>query len=405
MTSTTATLEVEGIAEPLQLSAWAVSQDVLQVADTFSATIPLRGTQGAKLRTLLEKGARYSFYLSNPEVDGGARSLRQKGLCRGCSGRSSMGTHSSISVKGADLGWHLLNQCAPEFFRLEHVTLERLAKELVFKHPEWGITEVRSDNDLNRRVSQGKLGAQLALQPHVYLPYKVIQINPGQKIWDVLGEYAQREGLMVGVSIDGALQLFNPRYNQAASYELYHWDITDPGPQPSNVSSVDWDVNIDGIYTEVTCVWDEVYTGVLNAPYTPNLGRHRATYLRTGLPWTHRLVFADGEPMSKQQGLNRAVYRAQRDEFGSRVYRFTTPGVHQGGRWWAADTICRLEDTVWGFDDTYYLSSVMLQGQVGSPDQTTGELHRKYLLSNERLRLTTGKRQRKDGVQEKQETP
>jgi len=428
---TIAILEIEGLQEELSTQSYAVSDDVLQVGDAMNAVVPVTRTQRSKIREIrerLERGPFYSFYLQNPGINGGKRTLRQRGVLRGISGSSAPGSAQALSLKGQDLGWHLINQSAPTFYRLEHATLDALIRKLVTDNPSWGFQGVRTSNDTNRRLKHGRVSAQIALDPHVFTPYKVIQINPGQRPIDVLQQFVQREGMLLNVSGDGYLQLFNPNYNQQPLFGLFHYPDDDSNRVANNVWGVEFDSSIEGIYTSVTCIWDDVYTGVLNAPFTANLGRHAATYTRSPapgiassvegqligppsdvspayLPYPHELVFADSEPLSRQQGRNRATWRAHRDEWNSWVWRAATAGHAQEDGYWSADTLCALVDQIWGIHGLFYVSNVVLEGRVGGANQTRVELRKPGLLSNDLLRLTSTPRRRKDGAQEKVVSP
>jgi len=422
---TVAILEVDGLAEELHAQSYAVSNDVLQVGDAMAAAVPMSRKQWQKVQSVLEHGPYYSFYLKNPAINEGKRVLRQRGVLRGLGGSSSIGSPNIVNLQGQDLGWHLINQSAPEFYRLDHGTLDKLLKKLILDNPDWGFKDIRPDNEVNRSLQNGRAAAQLALAPHVFLPYKVIQINPGQRVIDVLNEYVQREGLLLNVSGDGCLQLFNPRYDQAPSYVLHHHDADEPEVVLNNVWDVSFNSQIEGIYTRVTCVWDEICTGVLNVPYTPNLGRHRASYYRrktvepaatdgifagppagaaADLPFNHVLVFADGEPLSRQQGLNRATWKAHRAEWDCFVWRGVTRGHAQAGTWWAPDTMVTLDDSYWGYQGTYYCSAVTIEGRMGGANLTRVELRKPGLLGNQLLRVGSS-RKRADGAQESGAAP
>lgn len=429
---TTAIIEIDGLKEPLrQVRQFSVSDDFMQVGDTFSAVVP---DPRHELYKKIEMFAGYRFYLQNPAIDGGAPSLRQTGIIRG---RTPTGSASgdAIMLKGSDLGWHL-QQSAPPFYRLEQSTLQQLLDDLILKTPSWGFKGVKSSNDLNRKQRQGRLAEEIRFQNSLITPFLVIQINPGDTILGVVQEYARRDGLMVNVSADGYLQLCNPNYDQPVSYQLnYHPAGTLLARTNNVLGETSVEENGDLVYSEVTCVWDQLFTGVAQGPFVSNPGRHAATYTRrtgtatdqlvtasAGLDGTlrpsnsavtselnlsaplpggpkfpRRYVFSDGEPMTPEQGARRAAWQAERMEFDSFVYRASVASHTQDGKWLASDTLWSVKDSVRGINGTLWAPRVRLDADREGNISTSVELHRPGLLSNKRLVLNRVEH-RGDGV-------
>jgi len=407
---TVATIEIDGLSEPLRnVRQFSVSDDALQVGDTFSAAVP---DPRGQLYRKIELFAGYRFYLSNPNIDGGAPSLRQTGIIRS-RGMDSSGGGDCINLRGADLGWHL-QQSAQPFYRLEQATLKNLLDKLIFDTPEWGFKGLRTSNDANRKLRQGRLGAQIEFINSTLSPFLVIQITPGQRIIDVVQEYARRDGVMVNVSADGYLQLMNPNYNQPASFQVNSHRAGTLDASTNNVlGTASLEENGDLLYTEVTCVWDHLFTGVQEGPFLANPGRHAATYTRStntsqdvavefggvtitsaqtmplsaGPKFPRRFVFADAEPMTPEQGARRAVWQAERMEFDSFVYQARLAGHSQNGRWICSDTLATVNDTIRNVKGVLYAPSVRLDADRAGNNSTYVELRKPGLLSNKRLQL------------------
>lgn len=424
---TTAILEIDGLSEPLRnIVQFSVSDDVLQVGDTMNAMVP------DPLNTIWKKVplyAGYKFYLKNPNIDGGNPCLRQTGVIRARSKSASNHGGNLIGLRGADIGWHLQTS-APPFFRLDQATLKDITQKVIDDNPKWGFKGVRDSNDLNRKLKQGRQGEQIRLNPSRVTPYQVIQVEPGQTYIQVMQEYARRDGLFVGVSADGYLQLFNPNYNQPTSFQVnYHPAGTADAKTNNVIEPTSIDENGDLIYDSVSVVWQQLYIGVREGPFRPNIGRHVALYSRSdgstadldvstntitntftvspttaqlapktlGPPFPRALVISDPEPMTPEQGARRAVWEGQRREFDALIYRAKLVGHSQNGKWLTSDLLASVNDSVLGVKGTLYAASVRHDGDSRGGNTTYVELRRPGLLSNELLVLNMVKDQG-DGV-------
>lgn len=402
---TTVTIEIDGLKEPLRnISQFSVSDDVLQVGDTMNLLVP---DPKNELYKKIELFAGYKVYLQNPNIDGGTPCLRQTGIIRGREKSASL-QGDVISLRGADLGWHLQGS-APPFYRLEQATIKDLIQKLILDNPSWNFKGIQDQNDTNRRLKQGRIGEFIRLNPSVITPYMVIQIEPGQSIIQVVQEYARRDGLMVNVSADGYLQLFNPNYNQPTSFQVnYHPAGSVDARRNNVVEPTSVEDNGDAIYTEVTVVWDQLFVGVAQAPFTPNVGRHCAVYTRStgktsdvsiatggitpttaqtqplvvGPKFPRRLTVADGEPMTPEQGARRAVWLGQRKEFDAFIYRCKLKGHSQAGKWLTSDTLGAANDSVRNVKGTLYAPSLRLDGTANGGNTTYIEMRKPGLLSN-----------------------
>lgn len=402
---TTAVIELEGLSEPLRnITQFAVSDDALQVGDTFSAVVPdPRGT----LWRAIPDYARYKFYLKNPNIDGGTPSLRQSGIIWRKTHDASDGG-DSFTLRGSDLGSQL-ESCAPLWYRLEQVSLSSFLQRLVFDNTAWGFKGVRDSNDPNRQLRQGRAFIEATeFNPATRAPFIVIQIEPGERVIDKILEYARRDGVMVNVSADGYLQLFNPIYDQRNSFQVnYHRANTPPARTNNVVTPTTLDLDNSKIFTEVSVVWQEVYPTFRAPPDTPNLGKQIATYRRSGPgtpPFPRVMTAFDNEPMSPEQGARRAKWMAQRSEFDSFIYRAKLHGHSQNGRWFSSDTMASVNDSVRNVRGNFYCPTVMLEGTRQGGNFTHVELRKPYLLSNAPLVINKVV-VRPDGVYEEVQGP
>jgi prophage tail gpP-like protein len=413
---TTATLVIDGLSEPLGgIVQFSVSDDILQVGDTMNCVVPdPRNTLWKKIQLY----AGYKFYLQNPNIDGGTPCLRQTGVIRAREKSASLGGGDVISLRGSDLGWHLQTS-APPFFRLDQATIRDITQKVIDDNPAWGFRGVRDNNDLNRKLKQGRQGEQIRLNPSRLSPYMVIQVEPGQQYIQVIQEFARRDGLMVNVSADGYIQLFNPNYNQPTSFQVnYHPAGTAEARTNNVIEPTSVEENGDEIYDTVSVVWQQLYVGVRQGPFRPNIGRHVALYTRSdgsaadldvatkqmttytvsagtaqleprslGPPFPRNLVVSDAEPMTPEQGARRAFWESQRHEFNAFIYRCKLVGHSQNGKWLTSDTLAAVNDSVRGVRGVLYAPMVRHDGDSLGGNTTYIELRRPGLLSNTALVL------------------
>jgi hypothetical protein len=123
---------------------------VLTLSDAFE----LKFANPMGTHIVLKKGDPVSIYASDPAVSGGARAQIMKGLVVDLDYVSDDQGRTVVTVSGADLGWHLVNNCGPIFQSTMNLTFQQLLD--IILEPKWGFSGVRADNDLNRRLNQGR---------------------------------------------------------------------------------------------------------------------------------------------------------------------------------------------------------------------------------------------------------
>jgi hypothetical protein len=329
--------------------------------------------------------------LSSPFVGGGikvrkatGRVIRRRVTC------NAQGT--VITLLGADIGWHLANEDGPLWFGLQGCTWDTLIKACI--HPDqvfpgtpdpgWGFSDVvREDNLLNATLKQGKQGIVLAQQANPIVPLSRIQIEPGEKLFDVLALYAKRLGYLINVSADGHLQIFSPNYSQDPSYSFFCYPITDPRHTKNNVeaSGISLEEGIEEIWTDVTCVGEVPLPDLIDehvAQDDINANKFRGRYVPEPAPleFMHRLVFTDGEALSRGYADERAVWKAKMGMFDGHVVTFSVRHHHQSGVFFESDTMCHLDFPVVGIGPaSYYISQVRCdRGDGGDVTSVTAHL-------------------------------
>ncbi len=334
---------------------YSLDDDVLQLGDPFACTIAnIDGENTGKIHL----GDPLEVYMADPAVRGGAKLRQMKGRVIGLETSSDISGGSTITVKGADLGWHLTHTAGEPWMNLRGIRFSRLLEAVL--DPAWGIAGVRAENDTNRRLRLGRAGVQQAYKPQLGAVLPRIQIEPGEMIADLLLLYAKRERVLVNVSSDGYLQFWNPRYDTDAACSIRYHRSTEKERDRNNVlGRPRLSESIDGLYTDVGCVWTSVIPPEVRNSENPNEGFHIVWYRAPGaLPFPRRLVFSDGEAMSTQMAEDRARWKYERGLFDSWQYEVTLVGHSQGGAFFAADTMAEVDDTVNGVRGKFYVSAV-----------------------------------------------
>ncbi|HZU84523.1 MAG TPA: hypothetical protein VE987_16450, partial [Polyangiaceae bacterium] len=276
-------------------------------------------------------------------------------------------------------------------------TLERLALACIFPQevfpkdtdPGWGFRDqILISNTRNRSIrtglkfSEGEqasfVAARMAGSP-VY-----VQVQPGQKMSDLLISYARRIGLLVGVSADGHLQFFLPDYEQAPAYSIHHHHFGEPEARKNNVQSARRVDQIDTVYTHVTVVGENPIYQIVNVggvkTFSPQFGKIYGRWKDESLlPFRRRVTVSDGEIVEKPN--RRARWIQMRGLFDAQALVYTVRGHHQGGTWWESDRLCDVHDSVLGIDGPMYVAQTVCRRDMQGGDVTELTLKPPNLLT------------------------
>lgn len=382
---TKAVIEVDG--EAIDTSGFSYASDVLSVGDPFAVTVPNpRGRFTKKLGI----GERITLKLSNAEVNGGTLTTKLRGrIVEREASSDPSGTR--IQLNCADLGWHLANCCAPTWYCLTEGTfldlftdgyLQDGKKQTGLLDPAWGLlgqtdatgiwrATIQTSNEptlaerLGRTSSLSKLSVRLNKAQAVamnlmgvFAPLYRVQTEAGDKVFDVLAEYSRRNNLLVNVSSDGVIQVWNPDYTRKPLYKIHYTD-DDQRRQRNNVLGVRLYEALQGRFTEVTCVGELVAANFATLdPNNFNAGKLRGTFRRNNFPFVHRKTVVDGEMFDSSLAARQAEWHYKRELFNSFIYEVTVKGHHQNGVWWESDTMCAVDDDVTGVKGNLYVASV-----------------------------------------------
>ncbi len=342
---------------------FSYSSDVMQLGDAFTVTVPNpRGQYTGKFIV----GQCVQLFLKNPNVNGNQLTLKHLGIIVdkqvSCSSRGSV-----IQLTCCDLGWHLANNDAPLFTPLNGVKWQELLTSPKWIHPSWGIRGLSTDNDFQRRVRQGGVlpqgRAQYALDLQALGTLVYIQVEPGDKISEIITSYCRRVNRLVNVTCDGYLQIWLPDYQREPLYRLELHDYNDPNRNRNGILESHITENISTLYTQVTCVGENV-GGEFAADPGQNSQKRIGNFVNNGLlPFLHRVNFADGEIFAKNTAEKQAAWFYRRGIFDSWQAVYVVRGhwqQQQGQRayWWESDQLCAIEDRVNGLSGTFYIAAV-----------------------------------------------
>ena len=343
--------------------AFSYSSDIMQLGDVFTVTIPNpRGYYTGKFI----RGQCVQLFLRNPNVNGNQLTLKHLGIIVEKQ-VSSSSRGSVIQLTCADLGWHLANNDAPLWTPLNGVKWLDLLRSPKWIDPSWGIRGIATDNEFNRRLKQGGVipqgRAQYALDLQALGTLVYIQVEPGDKISEILTRYCRLVNRLVNVSCDGLIQIWLPDYQREPLFRLELHDYDDPNRNRNNILEYHNSENISTLYTYVTCVGENV--GGEFAPGVNQNSQKRIGSLVDNkiLPFRHNVNFADGEIFADDTAQKQARWFYNRGIWDSWQAVYVVRGhwqQQQGKRayWWESDQMCSVADYVNGLFGTFYIAAV-----------------------------------------------
>lgn len=353
--ATTMKLLVGGWEIP-DIKTFSYTEDVRQIGNPFSCEIPDPYSRNSKD---VVKGAKVQVYLSNPEVNGGKETLKLTGRIRNVKQVTRRGEGRVLRVTGSDLGIHLVKSCGPLYFNLQRTTYKGLLAAVL--DPSWGFRGTRLENDTNRRIILGRAQQLLGITNNGLVPLQYIGIEPGESIADVLTQVARFAGIMVNVSADGCLQGWNPNYQRAPLYQFHLHAADEPESVKNNVDAVEVDSSADELYTHVTCVGELLFNDFKTGD-DPHAGKKRGHYKDTSLlPYRQSLTFVDPEQEDSKASQRCAEWRSKQQQYDAWTYGVSVPYHHQGGIWYATDTIAAVDDST-NYDDADPSDPVPIKG-------------------------------------------
>lgn len=385
MAQTVARVLVDGQDVP-EVTKFEYTSDVLQIAETASFTVVCKDR---KYRDALRLGQEVQFVMENRDVRGGAPTTRHIGNVVQRRARAEAGGFV-IDVVTADKGWHLVNNSAPLWFRLQGrtyadifdpavFTTGRDGRRYYFLDPSWGFRGVYwGDAAIARR--RLKLGLAVVKQQMqgAFDPLQLVQVEAGETVAEILTTFAKRINYLINMSPDGYLCVFRPHDTGEPAYSLRLRD----GDAANNVISAEVAEDATTRYTDVTVVGDPVVPDTFVDPNDVNAQKRRGKVRHDeALPFLHRNVSSDSDMYSSGLAQRQAEWTYRRGLFDSWSATYTVPQHHQGGLWWDADALASVGDDELGLQGNFYVQRVRCRGERGSGDTTEVLLRRPGLLS------------------------
>lgn len=375
MGQTTCRVVVEGRTVE-EILSFDYSSDVMAIAEEAHFSVE---NKNRKYRDQLRLGQRVEFILQNPDVNGGAPTVKHRGVIVRRNPKISPSEGSVINITSADLGWHIQNSDAPLWMRLQGKTFADICDPATspFFDPSWGFTGLDFTGDPRRRLKLG-LAAALVEQKRIIQPVHVIQIEPGEKPSEKITEYARRLNLLLNVSPDGKVCLFRPNDEQAPLYSLRLRE----GDEGCNVLDADLVEDARSLWTEVIVVGEQLPNQLFTNTTNPNATKKRGRVVHPGaLPFTHRRTAADGEMYENGLAQKQAEWMYKRGIFDAWVATYNVSEHHQNGFWWESDTVVHIDDEELGLLGNFYVQAVHCTGSKQAGDTTTVTVRKPGLLS------------------------
>lgn len=366
---------------------FSYSSDVLQLGDAFSVQVP---NPRGKYTDKFIRGQTIQLFLRNPNVNGNRLTLKHLGIIvRRRQSCSAGGT--SIQLDCADLGWHLLNNDAPLWYHLQEAKLITLLQDPAWIDPSWGFRGIAADNATNRLLRQGVNNgrAQAAIDLFQALGVLVyVQVEPGDKVADILSQYCRRINRLVNVSCDGYLQVWQPDFDQTPKFRIELHDWADPARNTNDVLDCYVEEDISTIWTNVTCVGEMVGGDLTLDPANQNATKRRGDFVnKNALPFRHVNNFAEGDVFNGDDARAMALWRYLRGIFESWQAVYVVRGHWQQkdpqsrAYWWESDSMCSVDDRVNGLLGNFYVSSVRCDRDEQG-DRTTVTLRKPCLQAS-----------------------
>lgn len=364
------------LTEFVNTVGFTYTSDVLSMGDPFTFQVP---NPDGRYRDKFQRGAGLKLFLTNPRVNGGRPTLKHTGIVVNRAWHCTT-AGNFLDIQGADLGWHLRENDAPLWYVLQGATLERLLKDPKFIHPSWGIKGIVTDTETTKLIRRGlnNSRAQLSIDMQALGSTVWIQVEPGDKVADLILTYCRRIGRLFTVSPDGYMQVFTPNETAPTLFTInYHGDSR---RSLNNVISCSGNEDLTSIWNTVTCI-GEVAGGQLARDSTnQNALKRRGTFVNDkALPFRHNLNFTDGEIFNRRDAQKQAQWRYARGIFDSFQAQYVVRGHHQNGNWWESDQYCTVHDSQNGIEGDYYVQAVTYSRDAQG-DRTTVTLRKPGLL-------------------------
>lgn len=367
---------------------WEYLIDVLSIEVVAHVKVAdVEVAEGKTLLQVVKAGLKARFALSNPRVNGGTPTTKVQGRVVEFRDDISPQNGATIEITISNAGWHLARSAAPL-----HVQLRGLDwKDAINPNggsgslldPTWGLGEPLFNGKLRTELAQGRLKQGAAFEATVDLqgPDAIVyvQTEPGQTVAEVLAPFAQREGLLMGVTADQRLVFFKPNDRTAAVYQI---TLRKVQTEENNVLSTRRMVDAAGQATECSVVGDLTLPDDTDVGNTdPNFAHVVGTVTSSVLPFMHRQTASDADRRSKTKAKAQAQWLMDRGIFDSVSIEYDLPGHEQDGDWFEPDQTVHVIDEFRDIREIMYLCACHYFGSKVDGEHTVLTVRKTGLLS------------------------
>lgn len=381
--TTRVSIWVDGF-EQLYVEDYSIDQDILSIGDPFRIRIPnIDGMHSSRLLPSGDGGVRFlpgalcKIFMSSQKVENTGDVQKLLGRVTSVDYQCDRQSGSTITIAGADIGWHLRECHAPFWTQVPGgISFSNLVDRVIppATFAAWGFQGIRYNNLENTKICQGRAGVERRIARDEAAGRTKIfpmQIEPGQCAADILIEFARRAHNLVNVSQDGYLQFYQPNDSVAGprqpgdpgtDYKIRLYKSTSASRNQGNVQTAKVTRSLDGVYTKTTCIGTvtqstRLVTGQVD---TPNRTRFAESYTPPTPPldWPRPFYFSDGDQLTHAMAKSRAEWKWKRGKFDSLVAEYTVSGHTQNGLFWMPDTCVDVLDEINGLNGIYYISAV-----------------------------------------------
>lgn len=356
----------------LPVKEWSLGDNVTNVSDPASFTVPNIHGENTNVFGL---GQRVEIEEADDTVANGQWCRQFTGRITGIRRQSSLGGGSVVLVSCMDLGWHLTACHGTPLKNIRRCTIGTLVALLI--DPSWGFAATQFSNTQNLKLKLGRAVINQGFQKgNLKAVFPYIQVEPGQAPFDLLKTYAERAGFLINVGVDGGLIIFQPSYSKVAQFSVEYHDLTDPRANRNNViGQPTIGEDIGELAGEYQCWSTRLYTPNNADTTNPNQQYTRTKYkpAQNPLPFNRLFVFSDGEAITPDLRMNRAIWKSQMALSNAWTYEVEVPGHSQNGVFFVTDTMCSVVDSFHGVNEMLYVTNVQrsLTDQGGARTKLT----------------------------------
>ncbi|MCA9667383.1 MAG: hypothetical protein KC503_17405 [Myxococcales bacterium] len=386
----------------LQASEWSIESDLLQPADAFEVTVPNPQGRLSYLADLMLPGCsvlvddtvQMTGYVDSVTQDGQPGTgnvLRFSGrdafgqLVDCAAAPQSLANHDvlmmAIKLAGAFVpDWIVDNEANRLKLQRARRQYARIAKEvkddaLTFRADNLSPSFAETAKSVSR-LNQKRLAiakANLAAIRATVFPR--VKIEPGESIMDVLTKAAKKTGMLVWLAADGTGVIAKPHYDQAAQYEIHLHKPSSPLKDRNNVKGYSHTHTHNTRYQ----TWRQLGWSP-NTKSTAGQGSRHAVTITDSDITLPRLKIFPRSTQSRKHAKKTIRREYERSLFDAVQLSYTVEGHTQNGLLWQIDTLCSVDDTVTGHQDTYYVTRRRFSGSLSGSQVTEVSLRRKGLL-------------------------